>query len=295
MRSLRVLFRSRTLRIVAACAVAVSATMTVGCDDGNPRSLITAVQASVEALVLHAAINQLVAIAYDADPALGVVVELGIYASSSLNSSIQRAEYAAPTATFLIIQQVINGTTKYTVYKITTQQTLVVALNGQFIETFSPHKITVDVVPGTDSTIVVTVKHPKNLIYRTGKFSQFPYDFDGGLDGPGKMASSQVEINRSWDWLQDDWSLITRNGTLVSRWNPVQLPTLANCASIPPGQWSTTVISGQNWGTVAIPGSAWCLHTAAGHYGIFICNYSRDEWAGYTFDYLLWKTPREES
>lgn len=134
-----------------------------------------------------------------------------------------------------------------------------VALNGQFVETISLHRITVKVAPGTNSTIIVTVKNPKNIVYRSGTFndSQLPFDLDDGIGGAGQLSGNQlVEINRHYEFLESGYELITLNGTESAPWHGSELPTLANCASLPSNDRNTTIVAEQNWGWIK-DGTAW--------------------------------------
>jgi hypothetical protein len=274
-------------RLAGAIAICVAL---VAC--GSPSAAINdASSNSVEGLVLHAGADTLVKVAYDTDPVLGAIAKLGVYGVKLATKKI-RLLASEPTATVLVIRQVINGKASYSVYKITTDRKLVVALNGQFVEYISAHKIVIDVRPDTPSTIAVTVKDRAGIVYRKGAInvgSKQPYaNFDTGRSG--NLPKRDAEL--SWKTHLNLYNTIKGlNGTIFYRWPGKGAPTLANCASVPAADWSVYI---QRYITAAPRGTTWCMHTGRGRFGVLARN-SLFSVTGITYLYVLWKKPSDMS
>ncbi|MFE0459704.1 hypothetical protein ACFW1A_10640 [Kitasatospora sp. NPDC058965] len=280
-----------------ALATTLAAT---GCSQAN-KVVSEVAQSPITPIVLKIVHDQLVQLAADSapvNPTVAAVATLGVFAVDAASSQVaaeQKKNKAAADATYLLITQTIGGKTETSIFKITTSHKLLVAMNGTFVESIEPKKVTITAQPGTDSTIVVTDAQAGQVPYinatvhlrrrsaiHLGSGDYTHADLDTGRDkdlpAPDKNADLQVG---------DTADLKAVNGAEASRWTSSDAPSQAGCQSLPEGSW-TTVLYTVNPG--GLGNDVWCVRSKQGRYGVLAGAAASPNY-DWNIGYVLWKKP----
>jgi hypothetical protein len=182
----------------------------------------------------------------------------------------------------LIITHTIGKKQESSVYRIGTDRTLQVTMNGKFIEEITPGVITISAQAGVASKIVVADANSAERVYRHGTVTLWRLGYSANLDAgtTSTVTPSNAEIFRGL------LSISTMNDTKVLLWQAPGQASLAACESFPASQWSGRLVGVTMHGTSA--GTTWCVHTSAGYYGAIVWQ-SADLLLGTRFSYVLWK------
>jgi hypothetical protein len=215
-------------------------------------------------------------------PAAAPLTDLGAYGINKLQSEEAKDHAENANATLLIITHTVNGKQLSTIYRIGTDRTLQVTMNGHFIEEITPGVITVTAQPGTASTIVVSDANANEKVYRKGTVifwrRGYSADLDNGTQSSVKTADAEI--------LQGYSTTMTGiNGTTGVLWPGPGEPSLRSCESFPADQWSGR-LSGVRMHSIAV-GTTWCVHTTDGYYGVIVVQ-PRHDFVAFTFSYVLW-------
>jgi hypothetical protein len=269
---------------LAACAF-ITLTMSAviaGCSAGAASSDFNAVtQSPITPIVLNVTKAGLIALEDSGIPGGDVIGPLGTWGIGLLQDHIAKGHAQSPNATLLIVTHTAGGKQVGTIYRIDTDRTLQVMLNGKFVEEITPGIITITAQPGTDSKIVVTDANASERIYRKGSatFWRKGYSLDLDTGQAGSVTIQGAEISQGYFG-----NITAVNGTRAVQWPGPGQPSLNACMSFPAGQWGTS-LSGPRLG--AIPaGTTWCVHTTRGYYGAIVTQ--SDSLSGFRFTYVLW-------
>jgi len=285
---------------MAALVLSLAMT-TTGCTETN-NVIKVAAQSPITPIVLKIVHGGLVTIAEDVpSPQAKAVALVGVFAVDTLSSAVaseQNNEKAmAEDAVLLLVTQTIRGQVQTSVFKITTSHKLIVAMNGKFIETLEPKKITITAEPGTDSTIVVTDAQAGQITYINAKINLAPSNFANNMLGDHSHTDLDTgrdknlpDPNQNADLFDSGTGgVVTVNGAKAARWTSSDAPTLAGCESLPKAAWTTKLYgSFQNLGGPG--GDVWCVLSKQGRYGTLASGGNNANYA-WTFGYVLWKKP----
>jgi hypothetical protein len=262
-----------------------------------PNVINTASTSPIPPIIMNIVGNKLPTIAEDAAdaavPGSGEIVKLGVSGIKDLAQELtkDKAQDTNSASMILIVEQSIDGTVKASIFKITTDHQLQVAMNGKFVEEIAPGEILIKVVPGTDSRIVITDPTASQIVYRSGRVEltgNSPIQFitghhvyanlDTGQDNNVPAADAELDSSQN--------IVVTANGTEVAEWQGTGRPGLAICSSLPQQMW-TTIMVDESQNNV---GEIWCVRTSQGRYGTI-------EYTGFNiywnFAYVLWRKPTD--
>ncbi|MFE0465242.1 hypothetical protein ACFW1A_38940 [Kitasatospora sp. NPDC058965] len=286
-----------------ALAVVLAAT---GCTEAN-KVVKAAAQSPITPIVLkivHDRLVEIVATNAVDDPAVAGVALMGVFGVDALSSQVaaeQKKDAAAGDVTLLLVAQTINGKAETSVFKVTTDHKLVVAMNGKFIESLEPKKITITAEPGTDSTIVVTDAQASQIPYLHATVAMGPSNFiNNNIDGDHSHAdldTGQVknlpDVGKNADlYVSVTGSVATVNGAKAARWTAKEAPSLAGCSSLPDTAWTTQLYG--SYSSFGGPGDdVWCVRSKQGRYGTLAGGGTSFSYA-WNFGYVLWKKPGDK-
>ncbi|MFI5530130.1 hypothetical protein ACIA8O_16450 [Kitasatospora sp. NPDC051853] len=284
------------------------AMVTTGCAGIEANPVVQKVaQSPVTPVVLQIVKGALVKLATQQgaqNPPVGVVALAGVWGVDQLEKKVAEIRKASQgkkeeeSATLLLVNQVIDGVQRTSVFRITTNRKIVVAMNGKFVQEIEERKITITAEPGTDSTIVVSDAQAGQVPFITGAVALSPSnlftkdhtraDLDGGRDEEvadgDKAADLRVEGGK--------YGLTAVNGARAARWTSSDDPSLAGCGSLPGDSWGTRLY--EEFPGAGVAKDVWCVQTGDGRYGTLA-------WSGtgamhmhvWNFRYVLWKKPGE--
>lgn len=280
----------RFARTAAAAVVAVVAVAACSA----PNVINTASTSPIPPIVMNIVGSELPSIAEDAAdaaaPGSGEIVKLGVYGIKALAQKLtkDRAQDTNNASTILVVEQTIGETVKASVFKITTDHQLQVAMNGKFVEQVAPGEIIIKVTPGTDSRIVITDPTASQIVYRSGTIKvgssswlkvfvgnhNIYANLDSGQDSNVPAADAEIDTSQN--------IVLTANGTEVAPWQGTGRPGLAICSSLPPQMWTNVMVDVEQDNV----GEIWCVHTSQGRYGTIEYTGFAVHWS---FAYVLWR------
>lgn len=240
-----------------------------------------------------------------------VVERLGMFSASAAPAEIakQRQEAtAADDETLLVIDQVINGKSQYSLFMITTGRPYDVGLNG--LEQAGPnqHELMLSAPPGQASLVVLGDAQADNTPYRTGQASLNPNDifhWGGGhniADLDAGHDQNLVDSKTADIYIGNSGDIDAVNGAQVAAWNSSVEPTLVTCASLPQTAWGTTfpspgystppTTSDPYFDMIQIMG-LWCLRTNQGRFAVIAEVPASSSWS-WSAKYVVWKKPGDD-
>jgi hypothetical protein len=239
-------------------------------------------QSPVATIVLDVTKYGLVVVAASDIPGVDDLAALGVWGVKSLQDHIDKSHSADPNATLLVITHTVGKKQEASIYRIDTNRTLQVTMNGKFIEEITPGIITISAQPGVASKIVVTDANSTERVYRQGTVTLWRKGYSANLDAgtTSTVTPSNAEIFRGL------YSISTMNGTTVLPWQSPGQASLTACESFPASQWSGRLAGVSMHGISA--GTTWCVHTSKGYYGAIVWQ-PPDLLIGDQFSYVLWK------
>ncbi|MEU7701487.1 hypothetical protein [Streptomyces sp. NPDC039028] len=291
---------------MATVALAL-AMVTTGCAgiEANPVAQKVA-ESPVTPVVLRIVKGALVKLAAQGvqNPTVGVVAVAGVWGVDQLEKKVAEIRKASQgkegeeNATLLLINQVIDGVQQTSVFRITTNRKIVVAMNGKFIQEVEDRKITITAEPGTDSTIVVTDAQKGQVPFINGKVGiTYHYAVDFITDD---RSRADLDTGRDKELTHDDPAVDLKtekeggmtavNGAKAARWTGPGNPSLAGCSSLPERSWITGLYSYLPQRNVNQ--DVWCVRTGEGRYGTLAWAGSGD--AVWNLGYVLWKKPGDK-
>lgn len=272
--------RFRRALAAAVALVAVAGTVT-GCSHRVDADANAVLQSPVGTIVLDVTKYGLILVG-TAVPVAAPLTDLGVWGIDELQSHEAKAHAENANATLLIITHTVGGKQLGTIYRIATDRTLQVTMNGHFVEEITPGVITVTAQPGTASTIVVSDPNANEKVYRKGTVVFWRRGYSANLDKGthSTVTPADAEIVQGFST-----TLSAVNGTTVVMWPGPGEPSLRACESFPANQWSGR-LSGIRLHNIPV-GTTWCVHTTGGYYGVIVVQPSHDMVA-FTFSYVLW-------
>ncbi|HTU74634.1 MAG TPA: hypothetical protein VMG38_14050 [Trebonia sp.] len=253
-----------------------------GCSVGAASAGFDAVsQSPITPIVLKVTKAGLIGLEDSGIPGGDLIGPLGTWGVGLLQDHIAKEHSQNPDATLLIVTHTVHGKRLGTIYRINTDRTLQVVLNGKFVEEITPGVITITARPGTNSKIVVTDANAGEHIYRKGSDTFWRKGYSVDLDNgrTGSVTIGGAEISQGY---VGDVSAV--NGTTALLWPGPGQPSLGACMSFPASQWGTS-LSGPRLGSIPA-GTTWCVHTTHGYYGAIVTQ--SDGLEGFRFTYVLW-------
>jgi hypothetical protein len=263
-----------------------------------------AAQSPLAPIVLKIVHGALVAAATDDPTPLSVLALLGVFATDKASAFVAKEQKIAAANnqfTLLEVDQIVKGRRETSIFKVTTEHKLVVAMNGKFIETIQPNLITISPAPNTDSIIVVTDADAGQVPYIRATVNMSAsetlvnmvygdhslVDLDTGKD---KNVKNIKDADLKLDL---DAQIETENGAKAALWTLPGDPSLATCESLPASQWTDTLFASD--GVLDRLGNrsahnVWCVRTKEGRYGAVSQRTANINYA-FTFDYVLWEKP----
>gem|GEM_PF-1389012 len=284
----------RWVRAVAGIvAAAVTVTAVAGCGDDER---MAAFEEAIMPIVVEIAKESVAAL-----PApYRIVAEVGIYATEEA----AREQAADQDATYLMINQTIDGTQRVSVFRIDTTRKLRIDMDGRFVTEIEQNRITITADPTVDSTLVITDALDSEPVYAGDRLvfdgDDLHYDLDTGRFGdPEQDPEFAAAVDLVEPRFAGTWSSLTggqaalRNGAQAADWDE-GTPTLGGCSSLPDSAWNDEEVvqgmfSGNRWRRLF---PVYCIRTSDGRYGTLTQRTSVDGEEGpLQLEYVLWKKP----
>ena len=267
--------------LAATVAVLAAAGAITGCSHQTEADANAVLQSPTATIVLDVTKGGLILVG-TLVPAAAPLTDLGVWGINELQGHEAKAHAENANATLLIITHTIDGKQLGTIYRIGTDRTLQVTMNGRFVEEITPGVITITAQPGTASTIVVSDANAGEKIHRKGTVilwrRGYSADLDTGTQSSVNTADAEILLGYST-------TLSAINGTTVVLWPGPGEPSLRACESFPAGQWSGR-LSGIRLRNIPV-GTTWCVHTRDGYYGVIVVQ-PRHDLVAFTLAYVLW-------
>jgi hypothetical protein len=214
-------------------------------------------------------------------PAAAPVTDLGAWGIGELQDHESKEHAENANATLLIITHTVDGKQLGTIYRIDTDRTLQVTMNGRFVEEITPGVVTITALPGKASTIVVRDANADEKIHRTGTFVFYHRGYSADLDTGTQSSTNTADAEILQGWMN---TLSAINGTTTVLWPGPGEPSLQACEAFPANQWSGRLVGAR---ITPIPiGTTWCVHTTDGYYGVIVTEPYHDLFN--TYSYVLW-------
>ncbi|MCH0542450.1 hypothetical protein I3F58_23430 [Streptomyces sp. MUM 203J] len=216
------------------------------------------------------------------NPGLDILVEIGAFALESYLAAQAKGEFEPEDDTVLTVTRTVNGEKEVTVYRIDTLRKLEVRMDGEFVTTVEDRRIAVEVVPGTDSTLLISDIGER--VHWEGSFTLDPtglvgdthVDLDTGrvhehAGAPGADFTHGGAVN--------PWGLEGVGEARIAEWRSA-LPSREECSGLPEESWRTATDI-----EVIFSGAVHCVRTGEGRFGRVTL--------GQDYEYLVWKDPDE--
>ena len=281
----------RIIAVVLAALIAIGAT---ACGESSAE---LAFDDRVEPIVLEVARN----FAETLPGPQGLIVKLGVYALEK--TAQQQAEDA--DATYLLIDQTVDGQQQISAFRIDTQRKLRIDMNGHFIADIERNLITIRVDPDVASTIVITDAEADEPVFTGGRFvfdaDHVNYDFDTGrFSDPDLDPEFASELDAVDPIVAGTYDSVTgglaalRNGARSADWGD-GTPTLAGCSAIPDSDWDneeivSALLTQNRWNRLH---PVYCIQTSDGRYGTLTQRFANDEIETIHIEYILWSLPND--
>jgi hypothetical protein len=267
--------------LAAAVAVLAAVGTIAGCSHKTEADANAVLQSPVATIVLDVAKDGLITVG-TLVPVAEPLTDLGVWGINELQGQEAKDHTENANATLLIITHTVDGKQLGTIYRIDTDRTLQVTMNGRFVEEITPGVITITAQPGTASTIVVSDANTGEKINREGTVIFWRRGYSADLD-----TGTQSSVNTADAEILQGYSttLTAINRTTVVLWPGPGQPSLRACESFPASQWSGR-LSGIRLNNIPV-GTTWCVHTTDGYYGVIVVQ-SRHDLTAFTFSYVLW-------
>ncbi|WP_326552789.1 hypothetical protein [Micromonospora sp. NBC_01813] len=227
-----------------------------------------------------------------------IVAEVGIYATEEAANE----QAADQDATYLLINQTIDGAQQVSVFRIDTTRKLRIDMDGRFVTEIEQNRITITADPTVDSTLVITDALGSEPVYAGSRLvfdgDDLHYDLDTGRFGdPAQDPEFAAAMDLVEPRFAGTWSSLTggqaalRNGAKAADWDE-GTPTLGGCSSLPDSAWNDEEVvqglfSGNRWRQLF---PVYCIQTSDGRYGTLTQRTSVDgEQGPLQLEYVLWK------
>lgn len=231
----------------------------------------------------------------------GLIAKLGVYALE--RTAEQQAEDA--DATYLLIDQTVDGKQQVSVFRIDTRRTLRIDMNGRFITDIERNKITIRVDPDVESTIVITDAEADEPVFGGGRFvfdaDHVNYDFDTGRFGDPALDPAFAEqmdavdpnVAGTYDSVTGGLAAL-RNGARSADWGD-GTPSLSGCSAIPDSDWDneeivSALLTQNRWNRLH---PVYCIQTSDGRYGTLTQRFANDDIETIHIEYVLWSLPSD--
>ncbi|MFY1637493.1 hypothetical protein ACN27F_30190 [Solwaraspora sp. WMMB335] len=287
--------RSRPVRVLAAALSGLAALLTVaGCGDDER-------MAAFEEAIMPIVIEVAKEVAVTLPPPYDVIAQVGIYATEE----VAREQAADRDATYLLIEQTIEGEQQVSVFRIDTTRKLRIDMDGRFVAEIEQNLITITADPAVDSTIVITDALDGEPVFIGGRFvldaDHLYYDLDtarfGDPDQDPEFAAAVDLVEPEFAGVRNMFTggrAALRNGALAADWDE-GTPTRGGCSALPESAWNDEKVvegmfSGNRWQRV-VP--VFCIRTSDGRYGTLAHRLPTDDEPEGTLqmEYVLWKEP----
>ena len=232
----------------------------------------------------------------------GLIAKVGVYA---LEKTAEQQAVDAD-ATYVLIDQSVDGQQQVSVFRIDTQRKLRIDMNGHFITDIERNQITIRVDPDVESTIVITDAESNEPVFGGGRFvfdsDHAHYDFDTGRFGnPDLEPEFAQQLDAVDPYIAGTYDAITgglaalRNGARSADWGD-GTPTLSGCSAIPDSEWNSeeivsALLTQNRWNRIH---PVYCIQTSEGRYGTLTERFADDDSETIHIEYVLWKGPTDQ-